>query len=150
MIPVKANTPRERFPLVTAALVASAILAYLFSNHDGLPAFLLDVLFLGLLAPSVEASLGRLRFCALCLLGGLLALAATRALLGGGRPSPLPLATSGATLAVLAAYLLLHPRGRVLSLVPVPFFTTLVEVPAALLIGLWLGLQVYFGVAGLG
>ncbi len=53
------------------------------------------------------------------------------------------------TATVLGGYLLLFPRARVLSLVPIPFYTTLVEVPAALLIGLWLALQVGFGVAGL-
>jgi membrane associated rhomboid family serine protease len=149
MIPVKDNIPRERFPLVTTILIALDVLAYLLSGDGGLLAFLLDMLFLGLLAPSVEGSLGRVRFGALCLLSGMLAGAAW-ALAGSGWPSPVLLGSTGATLAVLIGYLVLHPRARVLSLVPVPFFTTLVEVPAALLIGLWLGLQLYFGAAGLG
>jgi membrane associated rhomboid family serine protease len=148
MIPVKDNIPRERFPLVAAILIALDVVAYLVWRRGGLLAFLLDVFFLILLAPSVEGSLGRVRFGALCLLGGLLAGGAW-ALLGSGGPSPLLVGNTGATLAVLGAYLLLHPRARILSLVPVPFFTTLVEVPAALLIGLWLGLQLYFGAAGL-
>lgn len=149
MIPVKDNIPRERFPLATAILIALDVAAYMLSRHGGLLPFLLDVLFLALLAPSVEGSLGRMRFCALCLLSGVLAGAAS-ALAGSGWPSPVLLGSTGATLAVLSGYLLLHPRARVLSLVPVPFFTTLVEVPAVLLIGLWLGLQLYVGVAGLG
>jgi membrane associated rhomboid family serine protease len=149
MIPVKDNIPNERFPLVTAILVAIALVAYLLSPHGGLLPFLLDMLFLGLLAPSVEGTLGRGRFCALCLLSGTL-VGAAWALLGTGWPSPVLLGTSGATLAVLGIYLLLHPRARVLSLVAVPFFTTLVEVPAAALIGLWLALQLYFGAVGLG
>lgn len=149
MIPVKDNIPRERFPLVTVILIALAALAYVLWHPGGLLPLLLDAIFLGLLGPSVEGSLGRARFGALCLFSGSLAGGAW-ALLGSGWPSPVPLGSTGATLAVLSAYLLLHPRARVLSLVPVPFFTTLVEVPAALLIGLWFGLQVYFGAVGLG
>ena len=51
MIPVKDNIPRERFPLVTATLIAIALVAYVLSRPGGLLPFLLDVLFLGLLAP---------------------------------------------------------------------------------------------------
>ncbi|HEY5195225.1 MAG TPA: rhomboid family intramembrane serine protease [Solirubrobacteraceae bacterium] len=149
MIPVKDNIPRERFPLVTAVLIAIDVTAFLLARADAPLPFLLDVLFLGLLAPSVEGALGRPRFCALCLLSGVL-VGGAWALAGDGWPSPVLLGTSGATLIVLGSYLLLHPRARVLSLVPIPFFTTLVEVPAALLIGLWLALQLYFGVVGLG
>jgi Rhomboid family len=149
MIPVKDNIPRERFPLVTAILIAIDLVAYLLSSAHAFLPFLLDVIFLGLLAPSVEGSLGRTRFCALCLTSGALTGAAW-ALAGTGWPSPVLLGTSGATLVVLGGYLVLHPRARVLSLVAVPFSMTLVEVPAVLLIGLWLALQLYFGVAGLG
>jgi membrane associated rhomboid family serine protease len=102
-----------------------------------------------LLGPSVEGALGRVRFCVLCVLGGLLGLAA-RALTGADSPSPPLFGASGITAAVLGGYLLLHPRARVLTLVAVPFFTTIVEIPAVLLIGLWLALQLYFGAAGLG
>jgi len=149
MIPVKDNIPRERFPLVTAILIAIDLIVFLLAGADAPLPFLLDVLFLGLLAPSVEDTLGRARFCALCLLSSVL-VGGVWALAGGGWPSPVLLGTSGATLVVLGGYLLLHPRGRVLSLVPIPFFTTLVEVPAVLLIGLWLALQLFFAAAGLG
>jgi membrane associated rhomboid family serine protease len=148
MIPVKDNIPRERFPFVTAILIAVVVAAYVLYRPGGLLPFLLDMLFLGLLAPTVEGSIGGVRFCALCLLSGLLAGTAW-ALLGSDWSSPMLLGLSGTTLAVLGSYLLLHPRARVLSLVLIPFYTTLVEVPAALLIGLWLALQVCFGVVGL-
>lgn len=148
MIPVKDNIPRERFPFVTAILIAIVLFAYALLRPGGLLPFLLDVLFLGLLAPTVEGSIGSVRFCALCLISALFA-GAVWALLGHDRSSSMLLGVSGTTLAVLGSYLLLHPRARVLSLVPIPFYTTLVEVPAALLIGLWLVLQVCFGVVGL-
>jgi membrane associated rhomboid family serine protease len=149
MIPVKDNIPRERFPLVTALLVAIELLAYLLSDHDGLLPLLLNAIFLGLMGPGVEGALGRARFCVLCLLSGVLAGAAW-ALLGGAGATPVLVGSTGATVVVLGGYLLLYPRARVLTLVPVPFYTTLVEVPATLTIGVWLALQIGFGAAGLG
>lgn len=147
MLPIKDTLPHERFPLVTAALVALNVFAYLLSSrHGALPLFLLDILCLGLLGPSVEGALGRSRFCLLCLLGALLAIAA-RALAGAGSPAPLPFDAWGAIAAVLGVYLVLFPRGRVLTLVLVPFLVTIVELPAVLLLGLWLLAQIYFGAA---
>jgi membrane associated rhomboid family serine protease len=149
MIPVKDNIPRERFPLVTVIALAVVVIAYLLSSdHKGLLPLLADILFLGLMGPSVEGALGRVRFASLCVLVGLLTLA-VRSLAGVGSPSAVLLGTLVVTATVLGGYLLLFPRARVLSLVPIPFYTTLVEVPAALLIGLWLALQVGFDVAGL-
>jgi membrane associated rhomboid family serine protease len=150
MFPIKDNIPRERFPLVTVILIAVLLVSYLLSSHHaGLLPLLLDVLFLGLLGPSVEGAFGRARFCAFCLLGSLLALAA-RALTGADSPSSPLFSATGLTAAVLGGYLLLYPRARVLTLLAVPFFTTIVEIPAVLLIGVWLALQLYFGAAGLG
>jgi membrane associated rhomboid family serine protease len=149
MIPVKDNIPRERFPLVTTLAVVIVVVAYLLSNdHRGLLPLLLDVLFLGLLGPSVEGALGRLRFGGLCLLVGLLALA-VRSIAGFGSPSAILLGALIVTVTVLGGYLLLFPRARVLTLVTIPFFTTLVEIPAALLIGIWLALEILFAVEGL-
>ncbi len=149
MIPVKDNIPRERFPLVTVIALAVVVIAYLLSSdHKGLLPLLADILFLGLLGPSVEGALGRVRFGGLCVLVGLFTLA-IRSLAGLGAPSAVLLDTLVVTATVLGGYLLLFPRARVLSLVPIPFYTTLVEVPASLLIGLWFALQVGFDVAGL-
>jgi membrane associated rhomboid family serine protease len=149
MIPVKDNIPRERFPLVTAIAILVVVGAYLLSSdHKGLLALLVNILFLGLMGPSVEGALGRVRFGSLCVLVGLFTLA-VRSLVGVGSPSAVLLGTLVVTATVLGGYLLLFPRARVLSLVPIPLYTTLVEVPAALLIGFWLALQVCFDVVGL-
>jgi hypothetical protein len=88
MIPVKDNTPRERFPLATAAVLAVAVAGYAASSdHAGLPAFLLDALFLGLLAPGLESTIGPGRLCVVCSVGAALGLAA-RALAGADTPAP--------------------------------------------------------------
>lgn len=150
MIPVKDNIPRERAPLVTLGVVAAVVAIYALSAHRvGLLPFLLDVGFLVLLGPSVENRLGRLRFAALCLLAGAAAVAVWT-LASADTPSPLLVGALGAVVAILVIYLLLFPHARVLSLVPVPFYTTLVEVPAAAMVGMWLALQIVLGVAGLG
>lgn len=134
---------------MTVIAFAVVVIAYLLSNdHRGLLSLLADILFLGLLGPSVEGALGRVRFGSLCVLVGLFTLA-VRSLAGVGSPSAVVLGALAVTATVLGGYLLLFPRARVLSLVPIPLYTTLVEVPAALLIGLWLALQVCFDVAGL-
>jgi membrane associated rhomboid family serine protease len=134
---------------VTVIAVASIVIAYLLSSdHKGLLPLLLDVLFLGLLGPSVEGALGRLRFGSLCVLVGLLTLA-VRSLVGFGSPSAVLLGSLIVTVIVLGGYLLLFPRARVLTLFTIPFFTTLVEIPAALLIGLWLVLEIFLGLEGL-
>jgi membrane associated rhomboid family serine protease len=129
--------------------VAVVLIAYvLSSDHKGLLPLLLDVLFLGLLGPSVEGALGRMRFGGLCVLVGLLALA-VRSVAGFGSPSAILLGALIVTVTVLGGYLLLFPRARVLTLVAIPFFTTLVEIPAALLIGFWLALEIFFAAEGL-
>jgi membrane associated rhomboid family serine protease len=150
MIPVKDNIPRERAPLVTLGVVAMVVAIYALSAHRvGLLPFLLDVGFLLLLGPSVENKLGRLRFADLCLLAGGAAVAVWE-LAGNDTPSPALAGALGIVVAILAVYVALFPRACVITLVAVPFYTTLVEVPAAALVGVWLALQVVFGVAGLG
>jgi membrane associated rhomboid family serine protease len=122
--------------------VALEALAYLLApHHGGLPPVLLDILLLVLLAPTLESALGRVRFCAVCLLGGLLAVIA-RALLHGGAPAPAVIAVLGASAAVLGGYAAIYPRARVLTMVLVPFFATLVEIPVALFLGAWLIAQI--------
>jgi membrane associated rhomboid family serine protease len=150
MIPVKDNIPRERWPVVTVCVVAVVVAIYaLSSRRVGLLPFLLDVGFLVLLGPSVENGLGRVRFAGLCLLAGAAAVAVW-AVADADTPSPLLAGALGVVVAILAVYLILFPHARVLSLVPVPFYTTLVEIPAAALVGAWLALQIVFGMTGLG
>jgi membrane associated rhomboid family serine protease len=122
--------------------VALDALAHLLSpRHGELPPVLLDILLLVLLGPTLEGALGRVRFCALCLLGGLLATIA-RVLLHDGAPGPIVFGASGASAAVLGGYLASYPRARVLTMVLVPFLATLVELPVGLFLGAWLLAQI--------
>jgi membrane associated rhomboid family serine protease len=52
--------------------------------------------------------------------------------------------------AVLGGYALLYPRARVVTLVLLIFFITLVELPALLVLGIWIVLQLASGFSELG
>ncbi len=106
-----------------------------------------NMLFLAIFGPSVEDATGRLRYLAFYLIGGLVALAA-QVLVDPSSTAP-TLGASGAIAAVLGGYILLYPRARILSLVFIVFFVTIVEVPALFLLGFWFLEQLYFGLGGL-
>lgn len=101
-----------------------------------------NMVFLAIFGPSVEEAMGRARFTVFYLLGGLVALAAQ---VTADPSSTAPtLGASGAIAATLGAYILLYPRARVLTLVIIVFFATLIELPAVVLLGFWFAVQVYF------
>jgi membrane associated rhomboid family serine protease len=106
-----------------------------------------NMLFLVIFGPNVEDATGRVRYLAFYLLGGLVALGA-QVLVSPDSAAP-TLGASGAIAAVLGGYLLLYPRARVLTLVFIVFFVTIVEIPAVFLLGFWFLEQLYFGAAGL-
>ena len=108
---------------------------------------LANTIALALFALNVEDALGRLRFLTFYLLGALAALA-LNVLLAPNSHVP-ALGASGAVAAVLGAYLSLYPRARVIGVALIPFLATIVEVPAALLIAVWLLVQLWVGLAGL-
>lgn len=115
--------------------------------HGSLPQLLVDLLALAIFAPNLEDATGRLRFLAFYLLAGILALGLLILFAPNSRVPAL--GATGAVAGVLGGYLALYPRARVISLVPIPFFATIVEVPAVLLLAAWIGAQVWFGLAGL-
>jgi membrane associated rhomboid family serine protease len=52
---------------------------------------------------------------------------------------------SGAVSAVLGGYLLLYPRNRVVTVIFIIFFFTIIELPALLVLGFWFVQQLAFG-----
>ncbi len=105
-----------------------------------------NMLFLWIFGNNVEDALGKIRFIAFYLLAGLAATAAqTFVTLGYGAPrdGEIPnLGASGAIAGVLGAYVLLYPRGRVLTWM-MPFF--LFEIPAFIYLGIWFLFQLIEG-----
>ena len=95
-----------------------------------------NMVFLAVFGCTLEDTIGRLRFLLFYFLGGLAALALTVAV---SPDSVAPtLGASGAIAAVLGGYILLYPRARILTVVLVILFFTIVELPAWVVLGLWL------------
>ncbi len=212
MLPVTDNLRLNRFPAVTACLIAANVLVYLLAvrhggslfggpstrtlinvsaiprelTHPGvhcslapggraavctaaaggsgrLPTWLtplssmflhssalhlaVNMFFLAIFGPTIEDSLGRARFAAFYVLGGLAALALQVAI-DPDLAAP-TLGASGAIAAVLGGYALLYPRARVFTVSVILLFFTIVELPALVLLAVWVGAQVYFAAAGL-
>jgi membrane associated rhomboid family serine protease len=99
-----------------------------------------NMLFLAIFGPNVEDAMGRLRFVAFYLIGGLLALGLQ--LVSDPSSTAPTLGASGAIAAVLGGYIVLYPRARILTLVFIIFFVTIIELPAFVLLGFWFLLQV--------
>lgn len=115
--------------------------------HGGLLHLGGNMLFLWIFGNNVEDSMGKLKFVGFYLLGGL---AATALQVAMDPQSTVPtIGASGAIAGVLGGYILLFPRARVLSLIFIVFFVTLVEVPALWVLGFWFVQQVLFGVLDL-
>jgi membrane associated rhomboid family serine protease len=106
-----------------------------------------NMIFLAIFGPTVEDAMPRPRYLVFYLLGGLVALGA-QVLVDPNSTAP-TIGASGAIAAVLGGYILLYPRARVISLVLIVFFVTIIEVPAVFLLGFWFLEQLYFGAAGL-
>lgn len=107
--------------------------------HGGLLHLGFNMVFLWIFGASVEDSMGRPRFVGFYLLAGAVAVYA-QALVDTGATVP-TIGASGAVAGVLGGYALLFPQARVLSLVLIVYFVTLIEVPAWILLGIWFLLQ---------
>ena len=105
-----------------------------------------NMLFLWIFGNNIEDVLGKIRFFVFYFLAGFAATATqTFVTLGYGSPQDgeVPnLGASGAIAGVLGAYLLLYPRGRVLTWM-LPFF--LFEIPAFVYLGIWFVFQLIDG-----
>jgi membrane associated rhomboid family serine protease len=107
--------------------------------HGGILHIAFNMLFLWIFGNNIEDSMGRPRFVLFYLLAGILA-AYTQALLTAGSTVP-AIGASGAIAGVLGGYLLLYPRARVLTVVFIILFVTIIEIPAAILLAIWFVLQ---------
>ena len=105
-----------------------------------------NMLFLWIFGNNVEDTLGRPRYIAFYVLGGVFAMATQSAVtLGFGDPADgaIPnLGASGAIAAVLGAYFVLFPGGRVLTLI-LPVF--IFPLPASLFLGIYFVMQALVG-----
>lgn len=116
--------------------------------HGGWFHIIGNMWFMWIFGNNVEDSMGSFRFVVFYLLCGLAA-AALQVGLNPGSPLPM-VGASGAIGGVMGAYILLYPRVHVHMLIFFGFFVTTVAVPAVLMLGYWLLIQLLgaFGSAG--
>jgi membrane associated rhomboid family serine protease len=106
-----------------------------------------NMIFLWIFGNNVEDSMGHAKFLAFYIVGGVAALGLQVAI-GPNSTAP-TLGASGAIAAVLGGYIVLYPRARVLTLVLIIFFFTVIELPAWVLLGVWFVAQALFAAANL-
>jgi len=171
------NTSRKTVPLVTYALIALNVL-FFFLEQSGGDAFIGkwafvprrflanpfggfltlftsmfmhagwvhlggNMLYLWIFGDNVEDRFGHIKFIIFYLLSGL---AATLAQLAFSLGSNVPnLGASGAIAGVLGAYILLFPQGKVRVLQG----QQVIQVPALIVIGIWIVLQFFSGIGSI-
>lgn len=179
MIPIRDVIPARTTPVVTIALLVLNVAAFVASppaGSDAFEAFIRtwgvtpasfewtgvltsmflhggwlhlgsNMLFLWIFGDNVEDRMGHGRYL---LFYGLCGTVAALAQVAAAPDSPVPMVgASGAIAGVLGAYLVMFPHARVLTLVPLFIFVTFIEIPAAILLGLWFALQLLSGLGSL-
>ncbi len=115
--------------------------------HGGWIHLIGNMWFLLLFGDNVEDRMGSFRFIIFYLLCGFIS--------GGvhtliSQESTVPaIGASGAISGILAAYLILYPRARIITMIPVFFYPFFFEIPATVFIGLWFVLQLGSGITSL-
>lgn len=115
--------------------------------HGGWLHILGNMLYLWVFGDNIENSMGHFRYLIFYLVCGLGANALEIATAVGSHTPGL--GASGAIAGILGAYLMLYPRARIGTLIPITIILLPVRLPAWVLIGFWFILQLVSGVAEL-
>jgi membrane associated rhomboid family serine protease len=116
--------------------------------HGGWFHILSNMWVLFIFGDNIEDRLGSGRYLLFYLLSGVAAGLLQSFLLPTSR-EPM-IGASGAIAGVLGAYLVLYPRARVASLVPILFIFTIIEIPASIFLLFWFVSQLFSGWLTLG
>lgn len=137
LVPARYTVDRlsEHFTLFQQAF---AWLSFMFL-HGGFMHILFNMWSLYIFGDNVEDHLGPLRYLAFYLLCGV-ASGLSHLVLNAQSTAP-TIGASGAIAGVMGAYFLLHPRSRILTLIPIIFIPWFVEIPAFFFLGIWFLMQ---------
>jgi membrane associated rhomboid family serine protease len=109
--------------------------------HGGFLHILGNMWFLYIFGDNIEDRLGHIRYLIFYFLCGV---TAGLVHLYTNWDSQIPtIGASGAISGVMGAYLLLYPRSRILTLIPIFFFLQFFEIPAFIFLGYWLLIQLF-------
>jgi rhomboid family protein len=104
-----------------------------------------NMLYLWIFGNNIEDVLGKFRFILFYLLCGTIA---ALGFVATDFNSPVPMVgASGAVSGILGAYLVLFPFARIKTLIFIIIFITVIRIPALVLLGLWILMQVANGMA---
>ena len=129
-------------PLAPVSLVSSQFL------HGGWMHVIANLWTLYIFGDNVEDRMGHSRYLIFYLLCGVLG--GVVQVLSGPTSFVPTIGASGSIAGVLGAYVLLFPRARVLTFVPIFFFPWMVEIPAVIYLGIWFTSQFFGGMSALG
>ena len=116
--------------------------------HGGWMHIIGNMLYLWIFGDNIEDALGHAIYFVFYLVCGL---AAAGAQIFADPASTIPsIGASGAVAGVLGAYLLLYPNHRINSLIFLGYFVRVVQLPAVLVLGFWIVIQLFSGVASAG
>ena len=107
--------------------------------HGGFMHIIGNMLYMWIFADNIEDDLGPTKFIIFYLLSGIGA-AMAQVLVDTHSQVPM-VGASGAIGGVLGAYLINHPKARVLVLIPFGFFSQLIKIKALYVLGFWFILQ---------
>lgn len=129
---------------------SATILPFLTSMflHGGWMHLIGNMLFLYIFGDNVEDRFGHIRFFIFYIIAGIAA-ALTQVIMFPDSEIPM-VGASGAIAGVLGAYVLMFPRARIITLIPIIFFFDIVELPAFIFLGIWFFMQIFSGVFSLG
>ncbi len=144
MLPAVLFEHRQLAPELAVLPAELTLLSSMFL-HGGWMHLLGNMAFLWVFGDNVEDSMGHRRFLVFYCACGMFA-SLSHAFAEAGSVSPL-VGASGGISGVLGAYLVLHPRVKILTLV---LMKLPLRLPAFLMIGLWAGFQVFNVVSGAG
>ncbi len=137
MIPIEIIRGQRLWTLLTSMFL-----------HGGPFHILGNMLFLWIFGDNVEDAFGHINYLGMYILSGI---AGSLLHILVTPTSSIPtIGASGAISGVMGAYFVLYPRARVLTLMPVFFFIRIVYLPAFLLLGFWILLQMLYACSTVG
>jgi len=137
LCPVPADQPPPPFTVFSSMFL-----------HGGVFHLVGNMLYLWIFGNNVEDTLGHVRYTIFYLLSGVAA-AVTQVLVAPASYVPV-IGASGAVSGVLGAYLFLFPHSNVLTLVMFGFFWRVLRIPAVLVLGFWIVVQIANGLGSFG
>jgi len=122
---------------VTITLVTSLFL------HGGFVHLIGNMIYLWVFGGVVESALGRSRYFAFFVICGVIgSLTHTMLFPQSAIPS---IGASGSIAGVLGAFLVLRPRAKIVTLLPLVVYWAMVEIPALIFLPVWFGMQFFNG-----